>query len=208
MRTIMNRHLLRLLAASFTAALAAGCASQPESRDTLFDFGPAAPRAGVITDAPLPTLVVTEATGSTAFDSERMFYRLNYADSLQSRAYANSRWSTNPLDLVTRRLKSRLAQTGTKVLQATDASPGVPILRVEVDDFIHAFASSSQSEGRVVVRASLFQGHVLVDQQTFSRTSPSPNADAGGGARALAASTDAVAADIAAWLARLNLPKR
>jgi cholesterol transport system auxiliary component len=208
MRTIMNRHLLRLLAAALTAALVAGCASQKESHDTLFDFGPATPRAGVNADAPLPALVIAEATGSTAFESERMFYRLNYADSLQPRTYANSRWSTNPLDLITRRLKSRLAQAGTKVLPATDASTGVPILRVEVDDFIHAFASSSQSEGVVVVRASLFQSHALVGQQTFSRASPSPSADASGGARALAASTDAVAAEIAAWLAGLNLAKR
>jgi cholesterol transport system auxiliary component len=208
MRTIMNRHLLRLLAAAFSAALLAGCASHKDSRDTLFDFGPAAPRAGASIDAPLPALVITDATGSAAYESEHMYYRLNYADALQARAYANSRWSTNPLEMVTQRLRTRLAQTGVKVLQATDASNGVPVLRVEVDDFVHAFSSASQSEGQVVVRASLLQGHALVDQQTFRRTAASPSADASGGARALAAGTDAVADDIAAWLARLNLPKR
>ena len=34
------------------------------------------------------------------------------------------------------------------------------------------------------------------------------SADASGGARALAASTDAIADDISAWLARLNLPRK
>ena len=108
---------------------------------------PSAPRAGVRADAPLPALVVTDATGSAALESEKMFYRLNYADPMQARAYANSRWNTNPLELVTERLKTRLAQAGSKVLEPTDAATSVPILRVQVDDFMHTFASASQSSG-------------------------------------------------------------
>jgi cholesterol transport system auxiliary component len=57
----------------------------------------------------------------------------------------------------------------------------------------------------VVLRASLFQGHKLIDQKTFARKTAAASADAAGGARALAASTDAIAADIVAWLA--TLPK-
>jgi cholesterol transport system auxiliary component len=187
------------------AALMAGCASHKGAPDTQFDFGPSAPRAGVTIDAPITALVVTDTTGSAVLENERMYYRLDYADALQARTYANSRWSTNPLEMVTQRIKTRLAQTGAKVLQATDASTGVPILRLEVDDFVHAFSSASQSTGQVIVRASLFQGHALVDQQTFSRKTPAPSADAAGGARALAGSTDAVADDIAAWLAKVNV---
>jgi cholesterol transport system auxiliary component len=54
----------------------------------------------------------------------------------------------------------------------------------------------------------VFKGHVLVDQRSFARTTPAGSADAAGGARALAASTDAVAADIVAWLGTLDLPRR
>jgi cholesterol transport system auxiliary component len=79
---------------------------------------------------------------------------------------------------------------------------------VQVDDFTHAFATASQSTGVVVVRASVFRGHALVDQQTFTRASPAPTADASGGARALAASVDAIADDIAGWLARQNPNQR
>jgi cholesterol transport system auxiliary component len=107
--------------------------------------------------------------------------------------------------MVTQRFKSRIAQSGVKVLSVTDASAGVPILRVEVDDFVHAFPSAGQSEGQLVLRASLFQGHTLVDQKTFSRATPASTQDAAGGARALAASTDAVALDIVGWLGTLNL---
>jgi cholesterol transport system auxiliary component len=199
---------LRLLIAFVAAAVLAACASSDKKPDTLFDLGPATPRADAHASAPLPALVVTDATGSAALESERMFYRLSYADEMQARAYANSRWSTNPLEMVTQRLKSRLAQSGTKVLEPTDAAANVPILRVQVDDFTHAFATASQSTGVVVVRASVFRGHALVDQQTFTRASPAPTADASGGARALAASVDAIADDIAGWLARQNPGQR
>src|SRR5690606_19899013 len=130
--------------------------------------------------------------------NERMVYRLNYDDPLQARTYANSRWSANPLLLVTQRIKSRLAQAGVKVLSATDSATDVPSLRIEIDDFSHAFSSTTASEGQVVLRASLFDGHALSGQKTFMRVTPAPSADAAGGARALAGSTDAVAADIIA----------
>ncbi|MGZ5200827.1 MAG: ABC-type transport auxiliary lipoprotein family protein [Telluria sp.] len=204
----MTQSPLRLLIALAAAAVLAGCASNDKKPDTLFDLGPSAARAGTPTDAPLPALVVTDATGSAALESEKMFYRLNYADPMQARPYATSRWNTNPLELVTERLKTRLAQAGTKVLEPTDAATSVPILRVQVDDFMHTFASATQSSGVIVVRASLFRGHALVDQQTFSRSSPAPSADASGGARALAASLDAVADDIAGWLARQSPAQR
>ena len=59
-----------------------------------------------------------------------------------------------------------------------------------------------------MLRASLFNQHKLIDQKTFSRQIPAASNDAAGGARALAAATDAVAADINAWLATLPKPKQ
>ncbi len=156
----------------------------------------------------MPAIVVTDVTGNAAFDNERMFYRLNYADPLQARSYANSRWSATPLQMLTQRFKSRMAQAGVKVLTATDASAGVPLLRIDVDDFTHSFDSASASYGQLVLRASLFQGHTLVDQRTFSRKVAAGSADAGGGARALASATDAVAADMLGWLATQNLRRQ
>ena len=208
----MNQHLHRLLIASIAAAALAGCASGGDSRrNTVYDFGsPAAPAASAsaAVAAPIPALVVIDATGPAALDSERMFYRLNYADALQARTYANSRWSANPLQLMTQRFKARMAQSGMKVLSATDATAGVPILRIEVDDFVHAFDSAADSHGQLLLRASLFNDQALVDQRSFSRRTPAESHDAPGGARALAASTDAMATDILAWLATLDLRTR
>jgi cholesterol transport system auxiliary component len=204
----MPRPLHPLLLAMAAAALLAGCASGSKnpSGNTLYDFGPATNPLVARADATaVPAVVVSDVTGNAAYDSERMFYRLNYADPLQARSYANSRWSSTPLQLLTQRFKSRVAQAGLKVLSTTDASNGVPLLRIDLDDFTHSFDSTASSHGQVVVRASLFQGRTLIDQRTFSHKVAASSADAAGGALALARATDAVAADMIVWLATQNL---
>ena len=218
MRTTVTAHSIRSLLALAAASLVlAGCASNKTQESMTYDFGPAAIAPAPAAQAPaaqasiaqaLPALVVMDATGPAVLDNERMFYRLHYADAMEARTYANSRWSGNPLQLVTQRVKTRLAQSGMKVLSATDASNGIPILRMEVDDFTHAFSSASQSEGQLILRAAVFSEPRLVDQRTFTRSTAAGSADAAGGARALAGSTDAVAADILAWLATLDVGKR
>lgn len=209
MRTTVNRHPHRFAGAVALACslLLAGCASEERASNTVFDFGPPAPAASARaagTQGPA-AIVVMDVTGPSALDTERMFYRLNYADAQQARTYAGSRWSATPLALLTQRFKARLSQSGMKVLSATDAATGLPILRIEVDDFVHAFASTSSSEGQVMLRASVFLEHRLVDQRSFVRAAPAPSQDAAGGVAALAAGTDQVAADILAWLAGLDL---
>ena len=213
-RTCVHHRARSALLAAGGALVLAGCAAgggKAQDRNTLYDFGAsdhtvaatgAAPAAAV---QAMPAIVVTDVTGNAVFDNERMFYRLNYADPLQARAYANSRWSSTPLQMLTQRFKSRLAQAGVKVLSATDASAGVPLLRVDLDDFTHIFDSATSSYGQLVLRASLFQGHSLIDQRTFRRRIDAGSVDAGGGARALAQATDVVAADIIGWLATQNL---
>jgi cholesterol transport system auxiliary component len=209
MRTTVNRQTYRLPAAVIVACslLLAGCASNKGAPNTIYDFG--APSLRPFTPATPPAdplaLAVMDATGPAALDNERMFYRLHYADAMQARSYAGSRWSGAPLDLVTTRIKTRLSQAHMKVLSATDAANGVPILRIEIDDFVHAFTSASQSEGRIMLRASVFNDHRLVDQRSFERSTPATSQDAAGGVAALAASTDQLADDIGAWLATLNL---
>lgn len=198
----------RFLMTAACALALAGCASHKGEPATTFDFGPALPMTATPAAGPLGTLVVADVTGSSALDNERIPYRLSYADAQQARTYANSRWSATPLQLLTQRIKTRLGQAGAKVLSATDAASGPPILRVDVDDFVQDFSGAAQSSGRVAVRASVFQGHTLVDQKTFARATTAASADAAGGARALAASTDAVATDIAAWLGTLDLARR
>lgn len=222
------RHTALVVAA---AAALGGCATKGVAT-TVYDFGPlpAAPvstmaaGSGVngqpawpaLTSAPAagttaagqaatraPALVIADVNGPASLDSNRMYYRLLYADAQQSRPYAQNAWSVTPLQLLSQRLRARIAQAGVKVLATTDAAVGVPLLRLEADDFSQNFDSVTRSSGQVSLRASLFRNHKLVDQKTFTRSTEAHSADAAGGARALAASSDAIAADILAWLATL-----
>jgi len=225
----MKKNIL-LIATIAAAAVLAGCASKGP-QPTSYDFGPmGAPQApaslapsaagtdgmsgsngsngttGVSSaSAGIPALVVSDVSGPASLDTQRMFYRLMYADARQSRPYAYNNWSVTPLQLLSQRLKARIAQSGVKVVSTTDAAGGLPLLRLEADEFSQNFDTATQSSASVTLRASVFRNHKLVDQRTFSRTARAPSADAAGGASALAESTDGIAADILAWLA--TLPK-
>ena len=199
-----NLSRLAALAALATPLLLSACASSGgRTATTLYDFGPLPQAAKAAPPAPLPALIVADVDGPPALDSERMQYRLLYADARQARPYAYNQWTSTPPQLLTQRIKARLAQAGVKVLTSTDVGSGAPMLRLELDDFAQNFTSATQSSGALAVRASLFRNHRLVDQRTFQRSSPAPSADAAGGAHALADASDALAADLLAWLAAL-----
>ncbi|MYN10980.1 ABC-type transport auxiliary lipoprotein family protein [Pseudoduganella aquatica] len=196
----MESTLNKLACIALLAALG-GCATKG-APTTVYDFGPLTPAAApaATAAAALPALVVADVNGPASLDSNRMYYRLLYADAQQARPYAQNAWSVTPLQLLTQRLRARLAQAGVKVLATTDAAVGMPVLRLEADDFSQNFDSQASSSGQVSLRASLFRAHKLVDQKTFTRSTAARSADAAGGARALADSSDAIAADILAWL--------
>jgi cholesterol transport system auxiliary component len=189
--------------ATAMALLLGACASKGPTT-AQYDFGPLPAATPVAQQAPNPNaIIVADVGGPAALDSERMYYRLLYSDARQSRPYAYNQWTSTPPQLLTQRMKARIAQAGVKVLSTTDAAASTNLLRMEVEDFTQNFDSATSSSGVVRLRASLFRSHKLVDQKTFSRSAPAPSADAAGGARALAEATDAVAGDVLAWLAAL-----
>lgn len=196
----MKRSLIVLTLSA--AALLAGCAANPPAA-ALYDFGLATAAPAAASVPPLPALIVADIGGPSWLDSQNMYYRLLYADPQQARPYANSHWNAAPLQLLSQRLRTRMAQAGVKVLAATDAATGVTLLRVEIDEFAQHFDTPQHSSGRLTLRASLLRGHRLIDQRSFSHTSPAASADAAGGAGALAATADAVAADLLGWITTL-----
>lgn len=200
MTNLRNRFAIAAL-----AVLLGACASKGPTQSH-FDFGPL-PQAATITAGSIAPIIVADMTGPAALDSERMHYRLLYADARQQRPYAYNQWTATPLQLMTQRLKARIAQAGVKVLSTTDAAAGAMLLRTELDDFAHNFDSATASNGTITLRASVFSSHKLVDQKSFTRSVPAPTADAAGGARALADAADALSGDVLAWLATLPAPK-
>jgi cholesterol transport system auxiliary component len=197
----MTAILRNFAAVAAIAVLLGACASKGQST-AQYDLGPL-PQADAPSAAGIGAIIVADVAGPTALDTERMQYRLLYADARQSRPYAYNQWTATPLQLLTQRMKARIAQAGVKVLSTTDAAASPTVLRMELNDFAQNFDSATSSAGVVNLRASLFRSHKLVDQKTFARSVPAPSADAAGGARALADASDAVAADVLTWLATL-----
>lgn len=197
------------------AALASGCAGTKTATPTTYDLGSLGPVPGVamgaavsdvVTPATAP-LTVADVTSAAWLDNQSMQYRLTYTNDLQPRPYATSRWSMPPPQLVAQRVKARLAQSGRVVLSAADGAINIPVLRVELEDFSQRFASQTQSSVKVALRASVFNGRLLMAQKRFERQQPTPTADAAGGAEALAVATDGLIGDMTTWLASLPVKK-
>lgn len=171
----------------------------------LYDLGPMRNTASGPTLAERTPISVAEVTAPAWLESESMFFRLGYANQQQPRTYVNSRWAMPPGQLLAQQVKLRIAQAGGIALAAADGATGIPVLRIQVDDFSQHFTAPSASEARVALRATVFQGRKVLAQRSFVRAAPAPSADAGGGAQALAAASDAALSDLIGWLAALDL---
>jgi cholesterol transport system auxiliary component len=183
---------------------AAGCASLPAApvRPAVYDFGPGPLNAPATNNPALPALALQEFRAPPALDNPAVLYRLAYADVRQLRPYANARWSMPPAQLVRQRLRETLAASRA-VLDAAEGSAPF-MLRVELQEFSQLFEGEQASSGLVRLNATLFESKGgadrLVAQRTFVVQRPAPSADAAGGVRALVTATDAVVAEIGAWL--------
>ena len=198
-----------------TALTLAGCSALPEKpvRATQYDFGPGLTTAAAPNPAAmLPPLALAEVESAGLLEgSTAVLYRLAYADAQQLRPYALARWSMPPAQLVRQRLRDRLSERR-PVLNAGESASlirsegSLPlVLRVELEEFTHMFQSATASTGLVRLRATLVNdtpaGEKLLAQRQFIVQRDAPTADAPGGARALAAATDAAAVEIDQWLA-------
>ncbi|MES2106856.1 MAG: ABC-type transport auxiliary lipoprotein family protein [Pseudomonadota bacterium] len=200
--------LIHVLKLAFISCLGAGllaCSTTAAPPVQLFDMGQAptiqTPQAA---NGKIPAISLADVSASPALDSNYMLYRLQYENGQQLRSYAQNRWSMTPAQLLAQRLKLRFAGAGGVIVSATDGAANLPVLKLDLDDFSQLFASASSSVAHVSVRASVFKGRNLVAQQSFSQQADAA-ADAPGGARAMAAASDALIDNIMLWLQGLPL---
>jgi cholesterol transport system auxiliary component len=168
----------------------------------VYDFGPGPLNAPATHTPALPALALQEFRAPPALDNPAVLYRLAYADVRQLRPYANARWSMPPAQLVRQRLRETLA-TSRAVLDAGESTAPF-MLRIELQEFSQLFEGEQASRGLVRLNATLFEtkggADRLVAQRVFVVQRPAPSADAAGGVQALITATDAVVAEIGAWL--------
>ena len=202
---VFSPAFLRSAALALLASMTlASCASGNHSL-SLFDLGPIRNQAAIqtaTTNAP-PSISLATIEAPAWLDSQSMFYRLDYAQQLQPRAYASSQWTMPPSQLLAQRLKNTLTRAGGVVVPAADGAVNLPVLRVELVEFSQHFNSADDSTGEVAIRASLYDGRMLRAQQTFTHQAPATSANAEGGAAALSAASDAVLQDLRTWLTTL-----
>jgi len=199
--------------------LAAGCGALPDkpARATLYDFGPGAVSAApapTTAKSALPPIVLAEIDATSRLDSTQMLYRLGYADANELRPYGQSRWSQVPAQLLRQRVREAL-EVGHTVLGPEESATiartegRVPdTLRLSLEEFSQFFESPTSSVGLVRIRATLIRsnpgGDRVLAQRTFTAQRPAPSNDAPGGVKALAAASDAVAADLVAWVDQIR----
>ena len=199
----MSRSIHRLLSPRAALAvllafgvLAAGCVGTPAAiSDYRYDFGPPNPAASA---GSLPAVKVLEVTAPEMLESDRLLYRLSYADAQRTAAYASSHWTMMPSQLLTQRLRGALSSRGT-VLTGADGV-AAPVLRVDLTEFEQVFDSQSESHAAITARVTLTQNSKVIGQRTFIARAPASSADAAGGAQALATASDDLVAQIGAWL--------
>ena len=193
------------------AAALAGCKALPSKpqRQTMYDFGPAAPYEGTVS-AQRPALLLPDVEVSGILETPALLYRLGYENPHELLPYAYARWSAPPGQLVRQRLRDVLGRdrpvldtAGGSALTRRGSAPP-PVLRVELEEFSQLFDAPGQSKGVVRMRCTLLEntagGERLVAQRSFDVERPAPTGDAAGGVRALTAATEAAAQEIAAWL--------
>lgn len=181
-------------------SLVAACSSAPVAPNALYDFG-LAPAAS--SGARLPTaLRVADVAGPGWMDGNAIYYRLAYAQSQRTDAYANSRWVESPVNLFDARLRNAAAARGQVV---SYAAPDVPTLRVELVDFSQVFDRPEASRGVVRLRATVFASHGVIDQRVVQADAPAPSADAAGGVAALAQASDRAIGEVLDWVGGLPL---
>lgn len=184
--------------------LLAACAlPEPAPAPQRYDFGPPPVLAPANATAQRPLLAL-QVQASPALDGTALLYRLAYADDRQLRAYRQARWSMSPAELLQQRLRAGLARD----FLLAPVGEGAPrLLYLELEEFSQVYSSAERSTGLLRLRASLLQrtsaGQQLQAQREWQWQEAAPSADAGGGVRALGASTDAAVTELVRWLQSL-----
>lgn len=130
-------------------------------------------------------------------ESSTMQYRLGWDAPERRRAFAESRWASVPGAMLALVLERTLAQ---------DSASGRCRLRIELDEFVHEFASPERSSTRIVLRAGLLPPRpgIALASREFTVEEPAPTPDARGGARAFRAGAQRLAVELSDWIVTLD----
>nr|WP_315476250.1 ABC-type transport auxiliary lipoprotein family protein [uncultured Undibacterium sp.] len=177
--------------------LFSACASTEVQRS--YDFG-SNNTAPISSQLATLKLNLAEIQVPVNLEGSAMLYRLIYDNPQELRAYANSRWSMPPAQLLKQKIIARINQEGGAVTAGADGASGLPILRIDLEEFSQHFSTPGNSQVQLRWRASLINNKRLLAQKVFSAQSNSGSADAAGGARAMPQASDQAITELIVWL--------
>ena len=185
----MNKRIV-LLAALLLSACVGGVGNSPPG--VTYDFG-------------LPTAALPAGSGWQGLaldvrapgwlDSTHVDYRLAYADPLNRRQYAGSRWAGTPATLIAQRLRQQLGAVSPAANAATACS-----LRIELQEFSQVFDTPGTSRGVLSASVSLVDAkRRMLAERGLTVDKPAASADASGGVRALVEATAELGQVLSDW---------
>ena len=159
----------------------------------VYDLGPVA--EAFVPQGEWPALAL-EVRSPVWLDSSGIDFRLAYDDPLRRRQYASSRWLASPRQLLAQRLREQLGLQG--VIAGVAAAC---MLRVELQEFSHAFDSPQASRGTLQAQLLVIgaKRQVLAGRR-FLAEHHAATPDARGGVAALVAASDSLGNQIKDWL--------
>ena len=138
-----------------------------------------------------------------------VLYRLDYETPALTRAYAEREWTAPPTEMLTLRLRERIAaaNTGFTLERLPEKTAGYR-LSVTLENFSQTFRSPQKSECVMTLSATVLRdGDEVVAQQIFRSEGEAPSANAAGAVEGLAHAADANFEQILAWLSA-SLPQQ
>ncbi len=185
--------------------LLAGCTGVARNgvMPAIYDFGPVAVSTSPLAPGPA-TRMALEVKAPRWLENPSIDYRLLYEDPLKRRQYVDSRWAGAPATLLAQQLRHVLGSAGSNGGLAVDC-----LLRVELHEFSHVFDTPQHSRGVLQARVSVIDGQRrLLASQGISIDQLADSPDARGGVKAMVATGEELARQLADWLRNLEKDDR
>lgn len=201
---MINKNSRRCLTAFALAACLSGCAigQQKTPSPDAFDLGPEPLRSAPASGKLPGTLMVSDVAAPPWLDTTSMFYRLAYIDGAKVQAYAHSRWVASAPDMITTRLRARLAEVMAQgAVTPSDGARGETQLKFELDEFDHVFDAPGSSKVVMRARGTLIKrlDRSVIAQRGFLVELPAaPNAP--GAVKAFSSAVDQFSTQVVDWV--------